>query len=382
MTRVTHLITGLSEGGAELALSRLLRALDRRRFECEVVSLRGDGPVAAQIRDAGIPVTALGLRPGSPTVRGLWNLTAHLLRRPPDLLQTWLYHADLAGTLAGALARVRRVAWNVRASDMDTSRYSKMSALTIRACARLSAWPAAVVTNSQAAIDHHTRLGYRPRQWVLIPNGIDTAVFAPDAGARRALRTELGLPGSARLVGCIARHDPMKDHDTFFAAARRIAERQPDVHFVLAGAGVTSGNTAFGPATTQGLLAGRVHLLGSRRDMPRLMAALDVAVSSSAFGEGFSNALAEAMSCGVPCVATRVGDAERLIGRPEHVVPRRDAAALAAAIDGVLRLDQAAAGALGEAARARIRAHFDLSAMVARYEALYDALLEQKSCAA
>jgi glycosyltransferase involved in cell wall biosynthesis len=380
--RVTHLITGLEEGGAENTLWRLLSRTDRRRFDSDVVSLRQDGPVAERVRALGVKVTSLDLKAGSATLGALWSLRRHLAVRRPDVLQTWLYHADLAGALAGTLARVPRIVWNVRASNMDLSRYPVMSGFTVRTCAQLARIPAAVVTNSAAAIDHHTHIGYRPRQWVLIPNGVDTSVFRPDVNARLSLRRELQLSPDARLIGCVGRHDPMKDHETFFAAARWLAPRHPDAHFVLAGPGVVGGNAALAALADSGALTGRVHLLGPRTDIAQVLAALDLLISSSAFGEGFPNVLAEGMACGVPCVATRVGDALQIVGKPEHVVAPRDADALSRTADRLLSLAPSALQALGQDARARVEGTFHIDRMVERYEALYNGLQVQHTCAA
>src|SRR5207253_3772281 len=129
-------------------------------------------------------------------------------------------------------------------------------------------------------------------------------------------------------------------------------------------------------------LDGRLHLIGPRRDVPRLMAALDLAVSSSAYGEGFPNVLAEAMATGVPCVTTDVGDSSLIVGATGDVVPPRDPDALAAAMLRVIQQDPEARLARGRAARARIVEQFDLPVAVRRYESLYQSLLEQRVCAA
>jgi len=154
----------------------------------------------------------------------------------------------------------------------------------------------------------------------------------------------------------------------------RVAARSPSAHFVLCGDGVTSDNAALAGWIEAAGLRERCHLLGPRDDMPRLTAALDVACSASAYGEGFSNVLGEAMACEVVCVATDVGDAALIVGDTGSVVPPRDPAALAAALGAVLALDPGARAQMGRAARARVEEKFDLSTCVARYAALYSRL--------
>ena len=153
------------------------------------------------------------------------------------MLQTWLYHADLLGLVAGRLAGVPHILWNVRSSDMVMGRYGPLSRLTLHACRFAARYPDGIVVNSRAGYDHHRRLGYRARAWFFIPNGIDLDRFRPDAAARARVRGELGIPPEAPLIGFVARVDPMKDHETFLRAAALLARRRPDAWFLLAARG-------------------------------------------------------------------------------------------------------------------------------------------------
>lgn len=379
--RTTHLITGLGQGGAEMMLARLLSRLSRDRFDCEVICLGESGPMADQIRATGAPLTILGMRRGRPSMGGFCHLTRELRRFRPHVLQTWLYHADLAGLVAGRLSGVPAIVWNLRAADMDMSRYRTMSALTLQACARYSRQPSAVVVNSVAGQRHHERLGYRPRRWVLIPNGVDTAIFRPDSDARASLRKELGLEAETVLVGLIGRFDPMKDQAGFLQAAALVARSYGAVQFVMAGTNVDWANPVLVEMIQRLDLGGRVHLLGSRTDMPRVTAALDIAISSS-FSEGFSNVLVEAMACGVGCIATDVGDSRLIIGSTGEILPPRDSAALGSAIEKRIAAGPRLRAELGRCARARVLEEFDLPIAVARYEELYESLVEEHACVA
>lgn len=379
--RVTHLISGLLEGGAEMTLWRLLSRMDRERFQNEVICLTDSGPMADRIRAAGVPVLALGMRRGRPSVGGFSRLMSALRHSRPDVLQTWLYHADIAGLLAGLATRVPAIVWNIRSADMDMSQYRALSGLTLRACARLSPQPTAVVVNSEAGRRHHEALGYRPRRWVLIPNGVDTSLFRPDNDARRSFRDELAIPADTVLVGSIGRFDPMKDQAGFLRAAAIVGRTHPDVQFVLAGRDVDWNNPALRETAAGLRLEGRVHLLGGRADVPRIMAGLDVMVSSSS-SEGFSNVLVEAMSCGVACVATDVGDSRLIVGVSGDVVPPKDCLSLAAAIERRVVAGPAGRAELGRFARTRVLEEYDLPIAVGRYEQLYSSLLEEETCAA
>ena len=182
--KVVHVITGLSMGGAESMLYKLLSAMDRSVIASQVVSLTDEGDWAAPIRELDVPVTALKMPRGRPSPRGLWALWRMLRRERPELVQTWLYHADLMGFIAARLAGVPNVAWNLRCSDMGADYYRGISGLVVRGLAALSGLPQAVVTNSQAGRIMHENLGYHPRRWDIIPNGFDLEAFRPDPQQR------------------------------------------------------------------------------------------------------------------------------------------------------------------------------------------------------
>jgi len=355
--RVLHVITGLATGGAEHMLARLLARIDRDRFPSRVVSLTGLDALGPRIAALGVPVTALGMARGAADPRGLFRLWRTMRDWRPDIVQTWLYHADLLGTLAAKLAGVPHLAWNLRCSDMDLARYGRGTRWTVRALARLSGWPDAVLVNAAAGQALHRGLGYRPRRWEVVPNGFDLERLRPDPAARGRLRAMLGLPPDALVIGLVARFDPMKDHDTAFAALARV----PEAHLVCIGRDVPAG----GP---------RVHALGERDDVATLVPGFDIATLCSAFGEGFPNVLGEAMACGVPCVSTDVGDAGMILGETGIVVPRRDPAALAAGWQRLIDLGAEGRARLGRQARARVEAHWSIDAIARRYEAIYASL--------
>jgi len=372
--RVVHLITELNTGGAEQMLCKVATRMNRTRFRCVVVSMSDRGTLGEKISEHGIPVFHLGMAPGRPGVGGLLKLCSLLRKGRAHILQTWLYHADLAGILAGKMTGVPRVIWGIRCSDMDLKNYRFLSTLTVRLGAFLSPLADAIVVNSEEGKRVHQGMGYHARRMCVIPNGFDTRSFHPDPEARDGLRRELGLDREAFLIGLVARFDPMKDHGTFLRAASILCSRRENVHFALVGKGMLPGNRQIAGWLGAGL-QGRVHLLGPREDMPRLTAALDIAVNSSAYGEGFSNSIGEAMACGVPCVVTDVGDARRIVGDTGIVVAPGDPEAMADAWGRLLGMGGDRRGRLGEKARDRIEESFSIDRVVSRFEQLYETLV-------
>lgn len=376
--RITFIITDLHSGGAETMLYRLLGGLDRERFIINVIALSG-GPLMEKMRQLGIEVRDLGMRPGFPDPFALMRLTLWLRRRRPKLVQTWMYHADLLGGLAARLAGVEALAWGIRNHTLDAGLLKRSTRWTARACARLSAsLPDRIVVNSHAAKQLHAAFGYRNSKMEVIPNGFDTRAFHPDMDARRAVREELGLEPQTPLIGFFARFDPMKDHQNFIQAAAHLHASMPQVHYLLCGEGIAWQNREL--AGWIGDTAARecFHLLGQREDMPRLAAALDLATTASA-SEAFPNVIGEAMACGVPCVVTNVGDSRDLVGETGITVPPLSPQALAGAWGEMLNLPLQRRAAMGAAARQRIEQHYGLPLMVERYERLYLGLVGRQT---
>lgn len=369
--KLVIIITGLDTGGAEMMLLKVMENIDRERFSPHVISLTRVGEIGQRIRTLGIPVEALGMTPGLPNPLALWRLVRRLRMIQPQMVHTMMYHANLLGGVAARLAGIPALSWGIRHSDLSW-RANKLATLAVVAAgARLSGWvPRLILSCSEVARQVHIRHGYCAAKMVVLPNGFDLSRFQPDAAARAAVRQELGVASNVPLVGLIGRFDPQKNHSGFFEAAHLLHRRWPEVHFVLAGKGVVPENGELMRVMEAAGVLGVTHLLGIRRDVPRLMAALDVLVSSS-IGEAFPNVLGEAMACGVPCAVTDVGDSAYIVGDTGRVVASRDMAALAAAIADLLILAPTERQVLGERARARVAEHFEIGAVTRMYEKFF-----------
>jgi len=282
-----------------------------------------------------------------------------------------MYHANLLGFLAGRLAGIPHIIWSIRAANARPSSYSRLTRSVIWLGARLSHFPAAITVNSETGKLLHGSWGYDMRKMVLIPNGFDLQMFKPDPAARRSVRAELGVTQDSILVGSMARFHPAKDHANFFRSAGLLQLRFPSVHFVLSGDDISIRNQALARMIRENRLDGKVHLLGPRQDVPRVMAALDIFCLSSAT-EAFPNVVGEAMACGVPCVVTDVGDSALIVSDTGHVVPPRSPEALAEACAQLIALDAATRWELGRNARMRIERAFGIASMVHSYEKLYE----------
>lgn len=370
--KVLHVISGLDVGGAQMMLLRLARHASPGVVHA-VVSLTDAEPMGRRFEEIDVPVQALGMRGFLDFPRAIRSIRRRLREEQPDLLQTWLYHADLVGGLA-AWGLGIPVLWNLRHTDLTRSRNKRTTLWAVRVCAWLSnRLPRRIISCSKAAAVVHVGTGYDSARITVIPNGLDTQDFRPAPESAREVRRELGLAEDAVLIGSVGRFHPQKDPDTLLEAAALVLSDRPDAHLALVGDGFTPANTELASLIERGCIAGQVHLLGERRDIARLDAAFDLFVSSSA-GEGFSNAILEAMACGVPCVVTEVGDSANIVAETGRIVPPRNAAALAATWAEILDRDRADRKLMGERARERIVEFFSIHRIRDRYEEVWGAV--------
>jgi glycosyltransferase involved in cell wall biosynthesis len=368
--KVCHVITGLSRGGAETMLEKLIGAMPSST-QHTVISLTGRGSVAEVLEARGARVIALDLPPGMRALTGLPALRREIRAANADIVQTWMYHANLLGGIAARLCGIRAVVWNIRAAELNPGSEKSSTIWVARIGARLSrALARCVIVNSHAAAAVHERIGY-PRDLLnLIPNGFDLAVFKPDHATRSAVRAELGIEENVPVIGMVGRVHPAKDHPTFLEAAGQLHRERPDVVFVLSGRGATQENAVLQSLIEAAGLGSAIRLLGSRSDPARVLAAMDVCSLTSLY-ESFPNVLGEAMACGVLCVATDVGDSAEIIGDAGAVVPPRDPEGLRRAWAFVLDLPPAERTMRSERARDSIRRRYELSSIATMYHQLY-----------
>lgn len=374
MIKVMHIITTLGPAGAENMLCRMVSAMDGARFENEIVSLTGILDLAHRMQAIGVRVRTLNMKTGVPNPLLVMRLARWIRESKPDVIHTWMYHANLVGSLAARLAGNVPVVWAVHNSALDPRIDSRRTIFVNRACAWMSQKsPARVVFCSEASLGIHKDLGYAAEKLEVIPNGFDLHLVKPDASARASVRQELNLPPDALLIGMAARFHPLKDHDNFIQAAGRLHKAMPNVHFLLCGLDITWENGQLVDWIDAAGLRDRCHLMGVRNDVPRLFAAVDIGTIASR-SEAFPVAIGEAMACGTPCVVTDVGDAAMIVGETGIVVPPRNPAALAGAWLKLMQAGPEVRQRLGKAARERVQRHFALPAVVDRYQSIYTQL--------
>ncbi len=378
---IFFLITSLEVGGAQTMLYKLLSGMDPTRFSVQVVSLidLDLGPLQEKFKALPVRLRSLGMRPGVPNPVSVLRLARWLRADRPAVISTWMYHADLIGGMAAKLAGGIPVVWGIRQGDLSREGNRWLTLQTVKACALASHWlPSRIICNSEASRKVHAAVGYEATKMIVIPNGSDLTMYKPNEAARRSVKKELEIPEESPIIGLVGRFHPHKDHHNFIRAAALLHHDWPDVHFLLCGDEVTWDNLQLTAWIQEAGIRKRCRLVGRRHDIARLTAALDIAVSSS-FGESFSSVVGEAMSCGVPCVVTDVGDSALIVGQTGLVVPPQNSTELAKALCQLIELGREARISMGMAGRSRIKKNYDLPDIVARYQDVYQELADSKS---
>jgi len=377
--KVLHVITGLDNGGAEAVLCRLATTDQRNGNLHYVVSLMDRGMHAARLEQAGVVVSALGMPRGRVTFAGLLRLYRVMKEENPDVVQTWMYHADLIGGVVARLAGVKAIAWGIRHANHDPDQNNRVTLLIAKLCAGLSGWiPKKIVSCSVKATQLHQALGYRADKFINIPNGYALDKLKPDSQSRRSVRESLAIADDAFVIGMVARFDPQKDHRNLIRALGQIKQSGQEFFCLFVGVDMTEHNTSLVAAVSAAGVTQLVKFLGPRNDIPAVMNALDLHVLSS-LGEAFPNVLAEAMACGTPCVSTDVGDAALILGDYGWVVPARNPTALAGGLTQAKVLfenNHQAWQELQRACRTHIMANFELSQMCEQYRNVWRTCLQ------
>jgi len=322
--KIIHIITDLDTGGAEMMLFKLQSSLNSENIEFLVVSLMGQGKITSRIEALGVKVETLELNqgemPGWKTVKKLRKI---IKAYNPNVVQGWMYHGNIAATMAVFLCwpfrKKIKLFWNIRQTLYNLDSEKRQTRWLIVLGRWLSFLPHGIIYNSNLSLEQHTVIGYSKKNH-MIPNGFDLEKFRSNKTNYQEFRKELNVSDSTILIGHISRLHPMKDHTTLLKAIDRVTEEISNseathkILFLLVGYNVTSDLSD----------NSSIRFLGERKDIPIIMSALDVLVSSSAWGEGFPNVIGEAMASEVPCVVTNVGDSAYIVGKYGKVCPIGD----------------------------------------------------------
>lgn len=369
MIKAMHIVTGLRRGGAESALFRLV-TFDNDEVQHTVVSMLDLGIFGSKLKESGITVHTLDMKMGISAITGIIKLWILIRKLQPNVIQTWMYHADLVGGVVARLAGCGNVFWGVVNFNLHSSVTSLSTRLAAKFCALLSASvPKMIISCSVRAIESHVEFGYTLSKFIAIPLGYDLADFQRDQPSREEIRNEWGILNDTPVIGCVGRWDPQKDHRNLLLAFSKLRVTNPDVICVLIGPGMDAGNFELAQLVVETKNEeSRIYTLGVTQHISAAMSAFDIFVLSSQ-GEAFPNVVAEAMACKTPCVVTDVGDAAFIVGDTGWVVPPSNHELLASVIQEALQklIEPITWLQRQEACRKRIEDNFSIENMYKNY---------------
>lgn len=380
--KLMHAITSVSFGGAQAMLAKLFEcdALPFARYDQSVLSLMVPGELAGRFRARNVPIHTLGMSAGIPSPIAAARLIGLARRERPEMLMGWMHHGALAAWYASRLlGRRPPVIWNVRRSLSDIRHEKPLTRAILRRTATLSPRVDAIIFNAHVARAQYEKLGYRNADIRVIPNGFDCDLYQPSDEARQRLKAEFRIQDDPIIIGMVARYHPMKDPATLVDAFRRVLGQGRNVHLLIVGTGMDHLARHIGSDRLSDIPRDRLTMAGDRLDVADWLPGLDLLVLPSAWGEGFPNIIGEAMACGVPCVATDIGDSAWVVGEHAgHIVSPRNPEEMAAAIARICDLAPDTRREMGRAGRQRIVDHFSIDAVAAQYAQLYDDVWQRR----
>lgn len=361
MVKLVLSIRSLDIGGAERQFIELVKHIDKTKFDVTVCTMYGgvQENIVKQIPN----ITYYNLRKkGRYDFIDFYKKYKRLLNEiNPDVIYSFLGEMNLFSLWCKP--KKTKLIWGFRASNMDLKKYGIVPQILFWLQKKLSKKVDKIIANSNASIDFHKRQGFFMDRAIVIYNGIDTDRFKKDEQKRVEFRKKYNLSKNDIAIGIVARIDYMKGYTVLTQAAKRLLKKYNNIYFFSIGGGDENIKRE-----CVDILANfnnkRFIWLGSRKNVEDYLSGFDI-VSSSSFGEGFSNAIAEAMSCELPCVVTDVGDSRLIVGDTGIVVEPNNIESLYNGLEKMIKSD---IESLGKKARKRVEENFSIETMIKKTE--------------
>lgn len=373
--KIVHIITGLNNGGAEGVLYRLVTHDNANQHI--VISMMNEGNYGPLLEKNNIKTYYLGLNRGKVSILPLIKLKSILKIEEPDIIQTWMSHADLFGGIVSKILGHKNLIWNIRHSKLTYRASNIKTNAVILTCMAMSNFiPKKILCCSERTYQDYAGHGYPKNKMTVISNGYEFDKFNTNSNSRKLIRTELGIAEDINLLGMIARYDPNKNHHGLLRSLKLVKESNDNFKIILVGRDLNDNNNTIKNKIRELGLEQHILLLNQRNDIPAVMNALDIKILSSISGEGFPNVLAEAMACGTLCVATNIGDSSIIIDDYGWVVEADNDKLLANAILEALELKRNTTewNRMKVLAKQHIIDNFSISLMVEKYNKVWNSI--------
>lgn len=333
--KIVHVIIGLNVGGAELMLKRLvLHSQKTSQFQHSVISLTDSGIIGSDLEEQSIKVHTLGMKSVASVPKVFLQLKNLLKEIQPDVVQTWMYHADFLGGIAAKSVGIKNIIWGIRTTDVSQGA-SKQTVYLSKLCAKLSYYiPDTIVCAARVSKDYHIGIGYDESKMIVIPNGFDVEALSSTKEEGLEVREQVGLSVDDIVIGSVGRFNPVKNQKLFVDVAAQLLKDFPDLKFMLVGRDNTIENQELVSWIKKYGITDSFKLLGQRNDIPNCLQAMDIFCLHSKT-EGFPNVVGEAILSDTICVAANVGDVDVLLDE-ESIASSNDVFGISNAIKNYL----------------------------------------------
>ena len=371
--KILHIITGLGSGGAESNLYKI--CINDKINQHYVISLMDMGIYGKLLKKKNINVKYLDLKNNFFSIIKILKLIALIKKINPDIIQTWMYHADLIGSLAGVIIGNKKIVWNIRHSDFDNS---KLLTIFLVKILGLLSWliPNKIIVCSKKAIEIHCKIGYSKKKMIYVPNGYDLNVYKYIQPKYHTIRKKFKIKSKVPLIGTVARYHPQKDHKLLLNTLSVLKKKKIDFFCILAGPNINTKNKALTSIIHKLGLLKNIKLLDNVKNISKIMSEIDIHILASSHGEGFPNVVAEAMACRSPCIVTNVGDSSIIVGKTGWVVPPKNVKKLAnVTLKAIKEIKTKKWKKRSYNARLRIKNNFNIYKMVKNYNRIWKSVI-------
>jgi len=370
--QILHIITGLGKGGAETLLCNLCQFdSDYKHTIISLSDLEGSESI---INKPNVSLYSLNFLEGKIKLFGLFKLFKLIKKIKPDVVQTWMIHADLVGGIVARFAGIKNVFWGVHHTILIPGKVKASTIFILKINAFLSnIIPKKIIYCAEKSRESQESIGFNKSKGIVIQNGYDIKNFFHSYSLRSDFRNELNIPKNSFVLGHVGSNDPLKDQNTLIEALALIDHKQFNFIAILVGKNLDNDNNDLVSMIKEKGLSERIHLKGIRSDISAIMNGIDLFMLSSV-SEAFPSVLNESMACGTPCVTTDVGDAAIIVGNTGWIVRPKDPIALANAITHAMKENQSNNEIWlkrKDNCRKRIVENFSLEKMVKKYKQVW-----------
>lgn len=378
MKKSIHIITNLTIGGAETMLVRVIKHKPDYVKSTIVISLMENGEIGRTLDALGVKVISMGMNKGFSILKTLFKIKNIIQIEKPDIIHTWMYHANILGGIAAYLAKNKNIVWSIRRSEY-TQNESFTTFLIMKMGAIFSSIiPKVIVYVAESGLKNHQKYGYASHNSIVIPNGFDLEKLKYNPTTRKKIRNELNLNDDHIVIGCVGRFHVSKGYEILISSSVDILKSHKNVKYLLIGRNVDEQNRILMKCIDKTGFKNNFFVVGEKRNISDYMSAMDIFCLSS-ITEGFPNVLGEAMASELPCVATCVGDVQKITDNNAILVQPNNEKLLSKGLFEMINMNNDKRQRMGLIGRNIIEKNYSIRSICKKYYDLYLLILSEEN---